>query len=149
MADYHVEGIQVVDSSTDTTLTLERGASKRFKVFDFTSGFTIATPADILLSVTARRFDTTDDGTGDARTPSPIDLDDGASVTTCLTNHSAEPNAYISNAEVWGPIGQHMRATYRWVAAPGKELVNPNTATTGFGWYAEHASSAPSHTISL
>ena len=148
MADYHVEGSQTVAGTTDTTITLERGASKRAKVFDFTSGFTLASPSDNLLSVTAQRF-TTDDGTGTARTANPLDPADGAAVTTCLQNHSAEPSAYTANEEIWGPIAQHMRATYRWAASPGKELVIPNTASVGIGWFADHASVTPEHLMSI
>ena len=33
MADYHINGDQTVAATDDTTLTVERGASKRFKVF--------------------------------------------------------------------------------------------------------------------
>ncbi len=143
-----MQGVQTVAGTTDTTITLERGASKRAKVFDFTSGFTLASPSDNLLTVTAQRF-TTDDGTGTARTPAPLDPADGAAVTTCLTNHTIEPSAYTANEEIWGPIGQHMRATYRWVAAPGKELVIPNSASNGIGWFADHASVTPEHYMSI
>ncbi len=148
MADYHVEGTQTVNGTDITTITLERGASKRAWIFDFTSGFTLATPADILLSVRAHRF-VTADGSGTARTPNPLDPDDGASTTTCLQNHTTEPTTYTTDEEIWGPIGQHMRATYRWVAAPGKELVIANTASTGIGWVASHASAAPEHLMSI
>ena len=129
MADYHVKGAQAVESTHKTTLTLERGAH-RFRVYDFTSGFTLASPSDNLLTATADRFGTTDDGTGDAETPAPLDTADAAWAGNCLVNHSVEPASYLTT-EVWGPIAQHMRATYRWVAAPGKEIVMPDTANTG------------------
>ena len=54
----------------------------------------------------------------------------------------------VSDLQVWGPIGQHMRATYRWVAAPGKEIVIANVASAGVGWFAEHASVTPEHIMS-
>ena len=147
MADYHVVGTQTVAGTTDTTLTLERGAG-RYRVYEFTSGFTLASPSDNLLTVTADRFGTTNDGTGDAETPAPLDTADVASTTTCLVNHSAEPASYLTT-EVFGPVGQHMRATYRWVAAPGKEIVMPTTANTGIGFAADHASVTPEHTMSV
>ena len=147
MADYHVTGTQTVASTTDTTLTLERGAS-RYKVYDFTSGFTLASPSDNLLTVTADRFGTTNDGTGDAETPAPLDTADAAAGTTSLVNHTVEPASYLTT-EVWGPIAQHMRATYRWVAAPGKEIIMPDTANTGIGFFADHASVTPEHVMSV
>ena len=149
MPDYHVEGIQTVASPDDTTLTLEApGSAQRAKIFEFTTGFNLASPADILLSVRAHRF-VTNDGVGDARTPNPLDPADGPAVTTCLTNHGTEPTTYTTDEEVWGPNGMHMRATYRWVASPGKEIVIPNTASVGVGWLATHASSVPDHLMSV
>lgn len=143
MADYAVEGSQTVASPDDSTLTIERGASKRAKVFDFTSGFTLASPSDNLLSVTAQRGSAS--GTGTSRTPSPLDPADGAAVTTCEENHTIEPT-YTAGSELL-VIGQHMRATYRWVAAPGKEWVIPDTAGALIGFFATHASVTPEHLI--
>lgn len=149
MPDYHVKGSQTVAGTTDTTLTLEApGSAKRAKIFEFTTGFTLASPADILLSVTAQRFITAD-GVGTSRTPNPLDPADGPATITCLQNHTTEPTTYTTDEEVWGPIGQHMRATYRWVASPGKEIVIPNTASVGVGWFADHASSTPEHLIAV
>jgi hypothetical protein len=146
MSDYFVTGTQTVAGTTDTTLTLERG-SARYRVYDFSSGFTLASPSDNLLTVTADRFGTTNDGTGDAETPAPLDTADAAAGTTCLVNHSAEPSSYLTT-EVF-KIAQHMRATYRWVAAPGKEIVMPDTANTGVGFFADHASVTPEHVMGV
>ncbi len=146
MSDYHVTGTQTVAGTTDTTLTLERGAG-RYRVYDFTSGFTLASPSDNLLTVSADRFGTTDDGVGTAETPAPLDTADDAASTTCLVNHTTEPNAYLTT-EVFH-IAQHMRATYRWVAAPGKEIVMPDTANTGIGFFADHASVTPEHVVGV
>ncbi len=146
MSDYHVTGSQTVAGTTDTTLTLERGAA-RFRVYDFTSGFTLASPSDNLLTVTADRFGTTNDGTGDAETAAPLDTADAAWAGNCLVNHSAEPSSYLTT-EVFR-IAQHMRATYIWVAAPGKEIVMPDTANTGIGFFADHASVTPLHVVNV
>ena len=146
MADYHVTGNQLVASTTDTTLTLETAGS-RFRVYDFTSGFTLASPSDNLLTVTADRFGTTDDGTGDAEVGAPLDTADAAFSGNILVNHTIEPASYLTT-ELWN-IAQHMRATYRWVAAPGKELVMPNTANTGIGFFTLHASAVPVHQLGV
>lgn len=148
MADYHINGAQTVAGTDDTTLTVERGASARFKVFEINSGFTLASPSDNLLSVRLHRF-VTADGAGTARVPNPLDPADAPCVATGLTNHTTEPTTYSTDEEVWGAIGQHMRATYRWVAAPGKEIVIPNTASVGVGLVASHASVTPEHVGSL
>ena len=148
MSDYHVEGSQTVAGTDDTTLTLEIASSTRFKIFEFTTSFTLASPSDNLLSVRLHRF-VTADGTGTARTPNPLDPADAAAITTCLQNHTVEPTTYTTDEEIWGPAGQHMRATYRWVAAPGKEILSSVTASTGVGAVASHASVTPEHLISL
>ncbi len=148
MADFHVQGTQTVAGTFDTTLTLEIASSTRFKIYEFTSGFTLASPSDNLLTTSGHRF-VTADGAGSAFTPNPLDPADAAAITTCLENHTTEPTTYSSNEEVWGPVAQHMRATYRWVSAPGKELVSSVTASTGIGFYAEHASVTPEHVLSL
>ena len=148
MSDFHVVGSQTVAGTTDTTLTLEIASSTRFKIYEFTSGFTLASPSDNLLTVTGQRF-VTADGAGTGRVPNPLDPADAASATTCLVNHTTEPTTYSSAEEVWGPIGQHMRATYRWVATPGKEIISSVTAATGVGFFADHASVTPEHTLSL
>lgn len=148
MTDYHVIGDQTVASPDDTTLSLEApGSAKRFKLFEFISGFTLASPSDNLLSMRVHRF-VTADGVGSARTPNPLDPADGPSVTTALNNHTTEPTTYSTDEEVVGPFGQHMRVTYRWVAAPGKEIVVPNTASVGLGFLASHVSVTPEHLIS-
>ncbi len=144
MANYHINGSQTVAGTDDTTLTVERGASKRFKVFEVISSFTLASPSDNLLSVRLHRF-VTADGVGTARVPNPLDPADGACVATGLTNHTTEPTTYSTDEEVLGAFGQHMRATYRWVATPGKEIIIANSASVGVGLVASHASVTPEH----
>ncbi len=148
MADYHIKGTQTVAGTDDTTLTVERGASKRFKVYEVMSGFTLASPSDNLLSVRLHRF-VTADGAGTARVPNPVDPADGACVATGLVNHTTEPTTYSTDEEVLGSFAQHMRATYRWIAAPGKEIVVANVASEGVGLVASHASVTPEHLGSL
>ncbi len=148
MADYHINGTQTVAGTDDTTLTVERGAAKRFKVYEVKSSFTLASPSDNLLSVRLHRF-VTADGAGTARVPNPLDPADGVCVATGLVNHTTEPTTYSTDEEVLGAFGQHMRASYRWVAAPGKEIVVPDTASVGVGLVASHASVTPEHLGSL
>ncbi len=147
MADYHAIGAQLVAASADTTLSIERGTGGRFKVYDFTSGFDLASPSDNLFVVSADRFGTTDDGTGDAEVGAPLDTADAAFSGNILVNHTVEPASYLAT-EVWN-IAQHMRATYRWVAAPGKEIVMPDTANTGIGFFTLHASAVPVHQLGV
>ncbi len=146
MADYHIIGAQAVNSTPIATASIETGGD-RFKVYDFTSGFNLASPADILFTVVADRFGSTDDGTGDPETAAPLDLGDIAFAGNVLVNHTVNP-ASLLTTELWH-IAQHMRATYRWVAAPGKELVMPVTANTGIVFTANHASNNAVHELGV
>ena len=53
-------------------------------------------------------------------------------------NHSSEPT-YTSNTEVMEVPLNH-RATYRWVAKDGSEIVCPATSGDGIGIHSLHAS---------
>ena len=148
MADYFAVGNQVVTNTTaDTTISVETGGD-RFRVYDFTSGFDLASPSDGLFVIAADRFGTTDDGLGTAEVPAPLDQSEIVFAGNCIVDHTTEPNAYLADSTLW-TIAQHMRATYRWVAAPGKELVMPTTANTGIGFFAIHASLVPVHNLGL
>ena len=61
-----------------------------------------------------------------------------ASQCTCLENHTSEPT-YTSNTEVL-EIPLNHRATFRWVAAPGSEIITPATDNNGLGFKNLHAS---------
>lgn len=68
-------------------------------------------------------------GTATAVTPIPIDPADAATEAVGGVNHTVNPtltaNLYLLS------IALNQRATFRWVAAPGKELVTPATASNG------------------
>ncbi len=147
MAKYSGVGTQTVtDTTADTTLTIERGGG-RIWVYDFTSGFD-GTPADFAFVITAQRFGTTDDGTGTDLVPAPLDPADSAFAGIVKTNHTAEPTSYVSAKELF-EVAVNQRATYRWVAAPGGEMIIADTANTGIGWFTIHASATPTHTLGV
>jgi hypothetical protein len=72
----------------------------------------------------------TDLGTGSTATPLPLDNTIRASGSTGRTNHTAEPTI-TANTQSLFYVGLNQRASYRWVAAPGSELIVP--ATNLFG----------------
>lgn len=137
MARYSVDGSQAVASAADTTLTITCDGTtvRRNKVYDFTVG-SEATPADNALTHTCQRC--TAAGTSTAVTPQPLDPADAAALTDSGENHTVEPT-YTANEILW-KIAANQRATYRWVAAPGSELVLPATAANGVGFFTDHAS---------
>lgn len=137
MARYSVDGAQNVASPDDTTLSITGDATtpRRMKIYDFTIGSS-ATPADNALVHTCQRA--TAAGTSTAVTPESLDPADAAALNDSGENHTVEPT-YTANAIVW-KISANQRATYRWVAAPGSEIVTPATAANGVGFFTTHAS---------
>ena len=88
-----------------------------------------ATPADNSSEWQVLRF--TAAGTSTSVTPTAFDSGDPAATTVCGKNHSVEPT--YSPAVPLLDIAHNQRATFRWVAAPGEEIIAPATAANGFG----------------
>lgn len=102
-------------------------ALRRVKVYDILVG-TNGTPADNYMEWDVSRQ--TVAGTGTALTPNALDPADGASVSACLANYTSEPTVTAASSVFY--VGVNQRASYRWVAAPGSELVAPATNAAGF-----------------
>jgi hypothetical protein len=102
--------------------------ARRGRIYDLIMG-SEATPADAALLWTVQRY--TAAGTNTAVTPQKLDPADAAFLGEAGENHTVEPT-YTAGAIVLNiPLNQ--RATFRWVAAPGGELVYPATTANGFG----------------
>lgn len=139
MAKYSVDGTQAIASPDDTTLniTCDSLTVRRGKIVEFTLGSDgAATAADTIVTWTAQRCTT--QGTNTSVVPLALNPADAVALTNAGENHTAEPT-YTADAVLF-KAGLHMRATYRWVAAPGAELVFPATANNGIGWFPTHAS---------
>jgi len=111
-------------------LTAATGATTLRKafVYDMTFGAD-GTPADNAITWKVDRQTTT--GTRTAATPAPLDAGDAAALITAGVNTTIEPTVTASTQLL--EIAANQRATYRWVAAPGSELVVPATNVTGIG----------------
>jgi hypothetical protein len=66
---------------------------------------------------------------GSSVTPQPLDPADAATEAVGGQAHSVNPTQTASAYLLTVPLNQ--RATFRWVAVPGKELVTPATASNG------------------
>lgn len=128
---------------TDTVNTTVGGLTSattiRPSIYDIVIG-SDATPADQASKFIFQRY--TVAGTSTAVTPQALDPADPASLLASTTGqaHTVEPT-YTANA-ILLPIALNQRATYRWVAAPGGELVMPATAANGIGCQATVVTSA-------
>lgn len=106
---------------TAATATLKRG-----RLCDLLIG-TNGTPADNAVEFDVSRQ--TAAGTSTAVTPNPLDPADVAAGTVGSANFTAE-GTITANSRLLG-VGINQRASYRWVAAPGSEIVWPATNLAG------------------
>lgn len=130
MADY-ITALARTASTTASVGTLGAGATpRRGFVYEIEFG-SEGTPADNVFLWVIQRC--TALGTSTAVTPSTRDqADTVASNAVAGQNHTIEPT-YTANL-VMNRLPLNQRATYRWVAVPGRELVYPATQNNGFGW---------------
>ena len=108
-------------------LTGTGATARRIKVYDVLIG-TNGTPADNFIEWDISRVTTA--STSTTATPQPLDQADASSLTTTTVN-SSQFGTITANSNVFY-IGVNQRASYRWVAAPGGELVSPATSSAGF-----------------
>lgn len=70
-------------------------------------------------------------GTGGvSSTPQALNPADSAATTSCVINTTSE-GTITANSGVLA-IALNQRASQRWIAAPGSELIWPNTSAAGF-----------------
>jgi hypothetical protein len=120
---------QNVSSGYKTLLSLNASSAtavRRAKVYDVLIG-TNGTPADNFIEWDISAM--TAAGTGSAVTPTKLDPADAAALTVAVANYSAEPTVTANSSLFY--IGVNQRASYRWVAAPGSELVIPAVNLAG------------------
>jgi len=107
-------------------------ALRRISVYDFVLG-TDGTPADQAMTYDVSRI--TALGTATSITANKLDPADGAFLGAALANHTAEPTVTASSSLYAAGVNQ--RATTRWVAFPGQELVVPATDNAGLAFRAK------------
>lgn len=122
------DAIAAQSSATVPQAQIVSAATVRPKIYDLVIG-SPSTPADQAASWTLRRSTTASTG-GTAITPSAIDPADPASLSSAMIAPSMSAPTLTSGLILlaWA---LNQRATFRWVAAPGKELVMPATAANG------------------
>lgn len=123
---YAIDG-EDTNTNNTTILELRSTTAIRPKIYDFILG-SDATPADNAGDYVLQR--TTTAGTATSVTPQALDPGDPAATATAGKAHSGEPT-YTSSA-IMLHVALNQRATFRWVAAPGSEIVLP-AAANGVG----------------
>lgn len=138
-----------VASGTDkTVINLFNPAAAptaRGKIYDILLG-SVATPADQACKFTVGR--TTAVGTeGAGFVPNNLDSGGPAGAYDSGNAHSAEPT-YTANKQLLA-LSLNQRATFRWVAAPGSELVMAATQNNGLGLKSASSTSTQAHEATI
>jgi hypothetical protein len=120
------DNIACQNSATVPQAQIVATAAVRPRLYDLMLG-SPSTPADQAASWVLKRSSSASTG-GTACTPSPIDPGDPVSLSTAMVAPSMSAPTLGVVLLQWA---QNLRATFRWVAAPGKEIVAPATAANG------------------
>lgn len=120
--------LQSVTSTYKSLLTAVSSATvRRIKLYDINFG-TNGTPADNYMEWDVSRQ--TAAGTISSITPNPLDPADAVALTTAAANATTEGTVTANSSLYY--LGENQRASWRWVASPGSELVGPATSAAGF-----------------
>jgi hypothetical protein len=129
MAKYSAKMQRTASSSASVGIVnAPASGMRRAKIYDLVFG-SEGTPADVANLWQLQRA--TAAGTTTAVTPQALDPADAAAVTVAGENATVEPT-YTSNAFLL-TVALNQKATFRWIAAPGGELLIPATASNGIG----------------
>lgn len=123
---------QAMTTTYKTLLALSASNSvllRRQRIVEFTFG-TDGTAADNAMVCDVSRL--TADGTATSITPNKEDPADGAMAGIATANHTVEPTVTAAS-RLYG-WGFNQRATQRWAAFPGKELILPATNANGLAF---------------
>lgn len=120
---------QAITSSYKTLIQVTAATAllRRGKLYDVTFG-TIGTAADQTYEWDISRCTTLGTG-GSTPVAAPLDSADSAAGTVCTVDVTAEPTITAATSQFY--LGTNQRASYRWVAAPGSEMVWPATNLNG------------------
>lgn len=127
MARYVTEDEAAVGTNK-TIVCLTGGTAVRLKIYDFIVG-SAATPADVATNFLVQR--NTAAGTGTELEEVPLDPISPVATVAATGAHSAEPT--YTAAQVLMNFSLNQRATFRWVAAPGSEMISILAASNGIG----------------
>lgn len=145
-AKYQAKGDQTLTTSLTTALTVGSNAATAQRNYITEYLLSIAlTPSDSQITWTVQRCSAL--GTSSAVTPGQINPADRAPQAAVGENHTVEPT-YTANAFLLESLYLNARATFRWQAPPGGELVHAATVGAGIGWQALHASRTEDFAVS-
>jgi hypothetical protein len=141
MANFGVNMTRTASTTLSVgALTAAASNPRRYKLYDWGFGAAEGTVGDGVFEWEIQRCTTA--GTA-ATNPTPVIVDPGdtqAATTVCGQGHTTDPT--LTANTVLFAMGLNQRASFRWVPAPGKELIIPATASNGLAFRTPIASAA-------
>lgn len=146
MAKYALTVEAAAGPATETIGDLSNnGAGARVALYDLLFG-SDGTPADTGFEWIVQR--TSAHGTrGGAVVPARLDLADVVCAADAGQGTYTIDPTYTSAAEILD-FALNLRATFRWVCAPGGEVIIPSTDNAGIGFICNHASATDNQKVS-
>jgi hypothetical protein len=128
------KSLVVIGNSTTSTANLGSGMLRRGKLYDILIG-TNGTPADNFMEfdvtrVTVGTSSVLGGGLSSLSSTMGLDPADSNGFINLATINTSIETAMTATTEVWY-VGINQRASYRWVAAPGSEIVWPAVSSVG------------------
>lgn len=128
MASYSLEGNRTASATLGVwSMEADTAIVRRMKITEASFG-SEASAADGVFLWKIQRVTAAGSAAGTTATPNPLDEADAAAVADCFEALTTNPTVGVTLLSV--PLNQ--RATFRWVARPGQELVSPAAAEDGF-----------------
>ncbi len=112
--------------AADTVLSVISATTVRPAVSDIVLSSS-STPNDYSAEFFLQRFSA--DGTATAVTAQPLDFNDPVAITTSKHTYTVEPT--LTANEILLQLAHNQRASVRWVAQPGYEMIVPALAGDG------------------
>ena len=127
MANYAVEMNRTASATLSVgNVIADATRPRRGKFYDLVFG-SEASPADNPFLWQVQRCTTA--GTATSVTPQALDPADAATESDAGENHTIDPT--ITAGAILLSVALNQRATFRWVAQPGCEVIYPATASNG------------------
>lgn len=125
MARFAVTGNLAITGAVATVAALVASANKRPKLNDWIVGAS-GSPGDNQMLWSVEGFNADTAGTSTSVTPKPLDPADPPSDTGAEEDYTVEPTS--ADGIPWVEMPVNDRASYRWIASPGGELIIAATA---------------------
>ena len=154
-ARYFMSGQQTLASVADTALTVTSNSAtvQRNRIYELNMG-NVGTPADLVSIYLIGKVTTENSGNMTILVATNVDEEDRAPQALVGSNHTGEPTYVAGTVALNIPTNGDLlrvplnhRATYRWVAPPGGELVTPKVQGDGIGGKSDHASATTDYMI--